>query len=376
MATSSHNNSVTILRSEPRERHGFFHPVWVARIFFVLITVWSGMWLGQPGQEVRPLIGTFPEFHIYQRWLYSIIALIVAIILVLFEHATDAISSHKLLMGGIGMFLGLIFSHLFYSTIPSTFAQPENVLTVTNLVFGYFGAILAIKHAERFHLSRLKFFLTQSYDRPKVLDSSVIIDGRVRDLIEMQVVRGPILVPDFVIHEIQVIADSSEPSRRARGRRGLDVLESLRESNRSLELIDKDYPDVPAVDMKLVMFCREMAGDLITNDYNLQKIAQLHRIHVININELSNALRPAVYIGEQLLLSLVREGKEYGQGVGYLEDGTMVVVDDAAPLIGQEVQVIISSILQTSSGRLVFARTRDAAAPSGESQRPASRAAS
>lgn len=373
MVTSPKNNN-SPLRADPPESRGLFHPVWVARIFFVLITVWSGMWLGHPGEEVRPLIGTFLDFHIYQRWLYSIIALIVAIILVLFEHSTDAISSHKLLMGGIGMFLGLIFSHLFYSTIPATFAQPENVLTVSNLVFGYFGAILAIKHAERFHLSRLKFFLTQSYDRPKVLDSSVIIDGRIRDLIEMQVVRGPILVPDFVIHEIQVIADSNEPTRRARGRRGLDVLEALRESNRALELIDKDYPDVPAVDQKLVMFCREMAGDLITNDYNLQKIAQLHRVHVININELANALRPAVYIGELMTLSLVREGKEYGQGVGYLEDGTMVVVDDAAQLVGQEIQIIISSILQTSSGRLVFARMRD---PIPEPQRPASsRAAS
>ncbi|MCE5231167.1 hypothetical protein LLG95_16445 [bacterium] len=347
------------LRPEPPESHGLFHPVWVARIFFVLLTVWCGMWLATPNEEVRPFIGTFLDFHIWQRWLYSIIALIVALILILFEHATDAISSHKLLMGVIGMFVGLIFSHLSYSTIPSTFAQPENVLTVSNIVFGYFGAILGIKHAERFHLSRLKFFLTQSYERPKVLDSSVIIDGRIRDLIEMQVVRGSIMVPDFVIREIQVIADSSEPNRRARGRRGLDVLEALRESNPALELVDKDYPDVPAVDQKLVMFCREMAGDLITNDYNLQKIAQLHRIHVININELANALRPAVYIGELLTLSLVREGKEYGQGVGYLEDGTMVVVDDSAQLIGQEVQVIISSILQTSSGRLVFARMRE-----------------
>lgn len=372
MAQSPQNNHAP-LRATPPEPHGFFHPVWVARIFFVLITVWCGMWLARPNGDMRILIGTFIDFHVWKSWLYSLIALVVAIILVLFEHATDAISSHKLLMGGIGMFVGLIFAHLFYPTIPPMFASPENALTVCNLVFGYFGAILMIKHAERFHLSRLKFFLTQSYDRPKVLDSSVIIDGRIRDLIEMQVVRGPILVPDFVIHEIQVIADSNEPSRRARGRRGLDVLEALREANRALELIDKDYPDVPAVDQKLVMFCREMAGDLITNDYNLQKIAQLHRIHVINVNELANALRPAVYIGELLTLSLVREGKEYGQGVGYLEDGTMVVVDDASQLIGQEVQVIISSILQTSSGRLVFARMRD---PIPETQqRSSSRAA-
>ncbi|MEN6625448.1 MAG: TRAM domain-containing protein [Candidatus Sumerlaeia bacterium] len=360
----------------PAETHGFFNPITLARIFFILLTVWCGMWLAQPYERVYFLIpGTDTDIFIMKRWLYSFVAGLVALIFILFEHATDAISSHKLLMGFIGMFVGLTFSAMFYRTIPASFADPQNVLIVCNLIFGYFGVILAIKHAERFHLSRLKFFMTQSYEKPKVLDSSVIIDGRVRDLIEMQVIRGQILVPDFVIHEIQVIADSTEPSRRARGRRGLDVLESLRDANRSLELVDKDYPDVAAVDQKLVLFCQEMGGDLITNDYNLQKIAQLHRIHVININELANSLRPAVYIGELLNLNLVREGKEYGQGVGYLEDGTMVVVDEAAQLIGQEVQVIISSILQTSSGRLVFARLRESAAGNGESHQPPSRAA-
>ena len=253
----------------------------------------------------------------------------------------------------------MLFSRLIYPTIPASLVRPETALLVCNLFFGYFGVIMALKHADRFHLSRLKFFLTPEHQRPKVLDSSVIIDGRIRDLIELQVVQGTILVPEFVVHEIQQIADSNDPNRKARGRRGLEVLEALREVCRTMELSDRDYPDLAAVDQKLVRLCRELEGDLITNDFNLQKIAQLHRITVMNINEIANALRPMVYIGEALTLNIVREGKEPGQGVGYLEDGTMVVVDEARDALGQVVNVTVSSILQTSSGRLVFARLRE-----------------
>ena len=328
----------------------------MARILFVLLLVWCGLILATPKKNL-PLFG---DYTIPEVWLYTLIALFVAIILIVIEYATDAISSHKLLMAVLGVFAGLAFSHLIYRTIPAGVTDdPRTVLMLTNLIFGYFGMILAIKHAERFHLSRLKFFLTQSYDRPKVLDTSVIIDGRIRDLIDLQVIRGSILVPEFVVGEIQSIADSAETGRRARGRRGLDVLETLRESSPHVELIGKDYPDLVAVDQKLIQFCREMDADLITNDFNLQKIAHLHRIHVININEIANSLRPAVYIGELMRLLIVREGKEAGQGVGYLDDGTMVIVDDANHLIGQEIPITVTSILQTSSGRLVFARLRD-----------------
>lgn len=332
----------------------FFSPVFLARLFFILLTTWCGMLLAQPNSEMR-LLG----YHVYERMLYSTIGFLGALIITLIEHATDAISSHKILMAVLGMTLGLIFSGLFYTTIPTELADPATSRIVCNLFFGYFGVILAIKHSERFHLSRLKFFLTQPHDRPKVLDSSVIIDGRIRELIDLRVISGPIIIPNFVLMEIQGIADSSDPNRKARGRRGLEVLETLRDGCKTLELIDKDFPDQVSVDQKLILLCREMDADLITNDYNLQKIAQLHRITVININEIANALKPTVYIGETFSLLLVREGKEIGQGVGYLEDGTMVVVDDASHLLGQEVSVMVSSILQTSSGRLVFARHRD-----------------
>ena len=312
------------------------------------------MLLATPNAAIR-----YFGFDIYERWLYSLIALFAALIITIVEHATDAISSHKILMAALGLTAGLIFSSLFYPTIPAGLADPQSARIVCNLFFGYFGIILAIKHAERFHLSRLKFFLSQPHERPKVLDSSVIIDGRIRELVELQVISGPILIPNFVLVEIQTIADSNDPNRKARGRRGLEVLEALRDGCKTLELVDKDYPEHPGVDQKLVMLCREMDADLITNDYNLQKIAHLHGITVINLNEIANALKPTVYIGEMFSLAIVREGKEMGQGVGYLEDGTMVVVDDAHHLLGQAVNVSVSSILQTSSGRLVFARHRE-----------------
>lgn len=332
----------------------FFKPVYLARLFFILLTTWCGVLLAQPNKPIH-----YFGFDIYERWLYSVIAFFASLIIIVVEHATDVISSHKILMAAMGLTTGLIFSFLFYSTIPDGLADPHTARIVCNLLFGYFGMILAIKHAERFHLSRLKFFLSQPHERPKVLDSSVIIDGRIRELVDLKVLHGPIMVPNFVLVEIQTIADSNDPNRKARGRRGLDVLEVLRDNCKSLELVDKDYHEHAGVDQKLIQLCRDMDAELITNDYNLQKIGQLHRITVININEIANALKPTVYIGETFSMTVVREGKEVGQGVGYLEDGTMVVVDDASHLLGQEINVSVSSILQTSSGRLVFARHRE-----------------
>lgn len=339
----------------------FFNPVFLARAFFILLTTWCGMLLGQPNAPTTFLgFKILFGYQIYERLLYSAIGFFGALIITVVEHATDAISSHKLLMAVLGLTTGLLFSSLFYTTIPTELTDPATSRMVCNLFFGYFGIVLAIKHSERFHLSRLQFLLhPQSSEQPKVLDSSVIIDGRIRELIDLKVIAGPIIIPNFVLMEIQGIADSNDPNRKARGRRGLDVLETLREGCKTLELIDKDFPEQVSVDQKLILLCREMSAELITNDFNLQKIGQLHRLTVININEIANALKPTVYIGETFQLTLVREGKESGQGVGYLEDGTMVVVDDTAHLLGQEITVMVSSILQTPSGRLVFGRHRD-----------------
>lgn len=333
----------------------FFSPVFLARVFFVLISTLCGSLLAEP----NVLISEQAHFLFTQRALYSVIACFIALLVMTVEFATDAISSHRILMAAIGATVGLGFAHLFAPTIPASLVDPGNARMASNLLFGYFGIVLAFKHSERFHLSRLRALLTSPANRPKVLDSSVIIDGRVKQLIDMGVIAGEILVPNFVLIEIQNIADSNDPNRKARGRRGLEILQDLRSTCKNLDLLDNDYPDRPEVDQKLVLLCREVDGDLVTNDFNLQKIAQLHGIQVVNINEIANALKPAVYVGDELDLYLVREGKEHGQGIGYLEDGTMVVVDHAIDYLHEHAIVEVSSILQTSSGRMVFARIAD-----------------
>ena len=318
------------------------------------------MVLASPSEEIKVFkMTTLFGITITERLLYAFIGFCSAIVIMLFEFATDAVSSHKILMAAFGMMAGLIFASFFYTTIPVSIAAPENSRMACNLMFGYFGIILALKHADRFHLSRLKFILSQAHERPKVLDSSVIIDGRVRELIELRVIQGQILIPNFVLRELQAIADSNDPNRKSRGRRGLNMLEGLRELSQAVELVDREYPQIASVDQQLIQLCRDMDTELITNDYNLQKVAQFHRITVLNLNEISNALKPNVYVGEIFDLAIVRNGKEPGQGVGYLEDGTMVVVDDAQQYMGQEISVNVISMLQTSSGRMIFARIRE-----------------
>ncbi len=342
-----------------------FHPVLIARVLFILLTTWCGMMLGRKGVNIV-VLGY--EFH--ELFIYSVIAFCAALIITIFEYATDAISSHKMLMAGFGCMFGLLFSGLVYTTIPSSLTQAENIRMVCNLFFGYFGMILAIKHSERFHLSRLKLFLSPAHERSKVLDSSVIIDGRVRDLIHFQLISGPILIPNFILNEIQGIADSKDDSRKSRGRRGLEVLQNLRADCPRLEILDKDFPDVREVDHKLVRLCNTINADLVTNDYNLQKIANIHQITVININEIANALKPVVFVGETFEIQIVREGKEEGQGVGYLGDGTMVVVDNARSQMNREISVVVSSILQTPSGQLIFSKLSNNAKASGNTYRP------
>lgn len=330
----------------------FFSPVLLARIFFVLIATLCGSLLADSTHTIKE----FDSFIFTERHLYSVIAFFIAIAVMIFEYAADVISSHKILMAALGATVGLLFATLFYPTIPAALVEPENARMACNLLFCYLGIVLAFKHAERFHLSRLRLLMSSPMTRPQVLDSSVIIDGRIRELIDLGMIQGSVMVPNFVLVEIQAIADSKDPNRKARGRRGLDVLEDLRKACKDLDLVDNDYRETHEVDQKLVLLCREMNADLVTNDYNLQKIAQLHGIQVLNINEIANALRPAVYMGDKLTLNIVREGKEPGQGVGYLDDGTMVVIDDAVEYINEALPVQVTSILQTSSGRLVFAR--------------------
>lgn len=335
------------------------NPVYLTRIFFILIATLAGYWVGRGYVPARGLDG-------------SLIGFTVACIFMIFEIATKVISSKKLLLATGGLLIGLVFSLLVYPTIPPTVfgdldmgAAMAKSRILCNLLFGYFGIVLALKNAHRFSFNRMNFIMASPNDAAKILDTSVIVDGRIKELMEASFMTGTFIVPEFVIDELQKIADSADAKRRARGRRGLDMLEQIREATPRLIIMEKDFPQLKGVDQKLVQLARELSGDLVTNDFNLQKVAQVHNVRVLNINELSNMLKPAVFIGESLVLQISREGKESNQGVGYLDDGTMVVVEDGHDLVGTEAEVSVTSILQTPAGRMIFARAGENAHNTG-----------
>ncbi|MCE5343110.1 MAG: TRAM domain-containing protein [Eubacteriales bacterium] len=194
---------------------------------------------------------------------------------------------------------------------------------------------------------------------PKLLDTSVIIDGRIFDIVKTGFLEGDIIIPQFVLAELRHIADSGDGLRRARGRRGLDVLGKLQAELKCNVVVDEtDYPDVAEVDVKLLKLCRDKDGVVVTNDYNLNKVAGVSGIRVLNINDLANAVKPMLMAGEELTVQIVREGKEPGQGVGYLDDGTMIVVDNARRCVGESVAAIVTTVLQTSAGRMIFTKLK------------------
>ena len=200
---------------------------------------------------------------------------------------------------------------------------------------------------------------SSSAARPKVLDTSVIIDGRIADICQTGMLEGQIIVPAFVLAELRHIADSADSLKRNRGRRGLDILNRMqKEQNIPIKVVDTDYEDIAEVDAKLIKLAYDMGGVVVTNDYNLNKVAGVQRVPVFNINELANALKPVVLPGEEMTVNIVKEGKEVGQGVGYLNDGTMIVVDGGRRFVGEDVDVIVTSALQTAAGRLIFAQLK------------------
>ena len=196
----------------------------------------------------------------------------------------------------------------------------------------------------------------------KILDTSCIIDGRIENLLETGFLEGQILVPQFVLQELQLIADASNDQKRVRGRRGLDILNRLKEVYTSqIQIHFADYEEISTVDAKLIHFALEINGTLLTNDYNLSKVASLQKVPVLNINDLTQAVRPSYLPGDTIEIKIRKEGKEPSQGIGYLDDGTMVVVESGSEYVGDEVQVIVTSSLQTSAGRMIFARTQESA---------------
>src|SRR6266508_3209144 len=230
------------------------------------------------------------------------------------------------------------------------------------LLFAYLGAAVALAKRDELEDMSAKLFPKTAARREgfKILDTSVIIDGRVVDLCEVGFLDGTLIIPQFVLRELQQIADSPDALKRNRGKRGFDVLQRLqRIPGTTVRIEDQDFPHVREVDRKLIELGKVMGAKVVTNDYNLNKVAELSGVSVLNVNELANALKPVVLPGEVVHVHVVKEGKEVGQGVAYLDVGTMVVVDHGKRLIGQEVSATVTSVLQTTAGRMIFARLKD-----------------
>ncbi len=287
------------------------------------------------------------------------------------DNELQHISAHSIVMGTIGLIAGLIIA-FFVSRIYSDIGNNYIVMAlnlVTYPVFGYLGVVIASKSGQEFFLSLLsarkgaggKPKSKNSDATPKVLDTSVIIDGRIADIMKTGFIEGNIVIPEFVLVELRHIADSSDGLKRNRGRRGLDILNRI-QTEYGIEIYNTDkekgLDEIPEVDVKLLKLAQIMNGKVVTNDFNLNKVATIKGVEVLNINELANTLKPVVLPGEEMTLFLVKEGKENNQAVAYLDDGTMIVVEEGRKFIGKTIDVVVTSVLQTSAGRMIFGKPK------------------
>src|SRR6185503_18304160 len=223
--------------------------------------------------------------------------------------------------------------------------------------------LIQTKDDFRFIIPYVEFSKEVKGLKPYILDTSVVIDGRIADLVETSVLDNQLIMPRFVLSELQGIADSADKLRRARGRRGLDILNRLRNNqNIDLKIVDRELPEMDGqpVDMKLVLLAKHMEGKIVTGDYNLNKVAKLHNVAVINLNDIANSLKPVFLPGESLAVRVMKPGEEIGQGIGYLDDGTMIVIEGGRDHIGKEVKINVTSVLQTSAGRMIFGKVAPA----------------
>ncbi|MFQ5745226.1 MAG: PIN/TRAM domain-containing protein [Acidobacteriota bacterium] len=272
----------------------------------------------------------------------------------------------KVLFGGlVGVAAGLALALGFGAITRRMVISQETASFLQALyatVLGYLGLVVGAKKGEWMTVEGFKalFQAGGGVKRFKILDTSVIIDGRISDICETGFIDGSLVVPQFVLKELQQIADSTDPLKRNRGRRGLDILQRLQKSaDNEVQISETDFPEIKEVDLKLIELAKQLSAQLITNDFNLNKVAQLRGVPALNINELANALKPVVLPGEAMSVYLIKEGKEAGQAVAYLDDGTMVVVDNSGHLIGETISIVVTSVLQTTAGKMIFGRKSD-----------------
>ncbi len=291
--------------------------------------------------------------------------------LCLLERSLRHIPPWSYLFGVGGLVVGLLFGMVGTYLLGIAFGErhPDlvSVLSVLLYVVGaYFGIVIGLsKGPELRETGEGARWGRQGYSStPKILDTSVIIDGRIADICETGFLEGPLIVPQFVLKELQHIAGSADALKRNRGRRGLDILQRVQKDfERHVHIVDHDFPNIRDVDAKLVALGKLMQGKVLTNDFNLNKVAELQGVPVLNINQLANAVKPVVLPGEVMNVYVLKEGKEHGQGVAYLDDGTMVVIDNARKYLSKHVEVSVTSVLQTTAGRMIFSRLKEDEVP-------------
>jgi uncharacterized protein YacL len=302
---------------------------------------------------------------------------LIGLAIVLFEWKLRLVSLKRLIGAAIGSVLGIIGAYLFALVIRNSIPQSHTqsfLQILVMLLMAYVGLIVGANKGDLLNLAALGGVFggeKQSRKSYKILDTSVIIDGRIADIAETGFLDGIIVIPQFVLRELQLVADSADSLKRNRGRRGLDILQRLQKvASLQIQIVEDDFPTVREVDMKLIELAKLYEGKIITNDFNLNKVAQLQGVEVLNINELANSLKPIVLPGETMKVFILKEGKEYNQGVAYLDDGTMVVVDNARKMIGKTIDISVTSVLQTTAGKMIFGKWDERTAPRTES-RPA-----
>lgn len=292
------------------------------------------------------------------------------------ERLLQSTPTSEIGVGIIGLLIGLVIAYLISSGPINLIPYSWLAITLSIMLYallGYLGISICTKKREDLFNFAMQIKKASQKDKdktvkpenrvtPKILDTSVIIDGRIADICKTGFVEGPLVIPSFVLEELRHIADSSDSLKRNRGRRGLDILNKIQnELDITVEIIERDFEELSEVDTKLLKLAQVIKGSVITNDYNLNKVAEFQRVPVLNINELANAVKPVVLPGEEMVVQIIKDGKESGQGVAYLDDGTMIVVDGGRKFIGDTIGVVVTSVLQTAAGRMIFVKPKSAA---------------
>jgi uncharacterized protein YacL len=306
------------------------------------------------------------------------VGLLIGAAIVLFEWRLRVMSLKRLIGAAIGSVLGIVGAYLFALVIRNSVppgATQSFLQIMVMLIMAYVGLVVGANKGDLLNLAALGgVFGGEKTGKKsfKILDTSVIIDGRIADIAETGFLDGLIVIPQFVLRELQLVADSADSLKRNRGRRGLDILQRLQKTATvQIQIVEDDFPTVREVDMKLIELAKVYEGKIITNDFNLNKVAQLQGVAVLNINELANSLKPIVLPGEVMRVFILKEGKEYNQGVAYLDDGTMVVVDNARKMIGKTIDIAVTSVLQTTAGKMIFGKWDERGPGRHEAKAPA-----